>query len=83
MGALGMASAILTVALMKEPVTKALDKKEEDEKPFTFSDLKSQLKEMFTGNDVCKYTFIASGFRSFGNMAVSTYLPVFFMKVYP
>jgi MFS family permease len=26
---------------------------------------------------------LAGAFRSFGNMAVSCYLPVFFQKVYP
>lgn len=31
----------------------------------------------------CKNVLIAGGFRSFGNMAVSCYLPVFFQKIYP
>ena len=32
---------------------------------------------------VCRYILAAGAFRSFGNMVVSCYLPVFFQKVYP
>ena len=31
----------------------------------------------------CRSVLIAGAFRSFGNMAVSCYLPVFFQKIYP
>lgn len=36
-----------------------------------------------SSNVVCFNTMIAGSFRSFSNMIISCYLPVFFSKVYP
>ena len=34
-------------------------------------------------NKICKNIMIAGSLRSFGNMAISCYLPVYFQKVFP
>lgn len=47
--------------------------------------LKDFLKQLgdIKDNDTCRNVMIAGAFRSFGNMIVSCYLPVFFQKIYP
>ena len=41
-----------------------------------------EFKDLFN-NLACRNIMIAGAFRSFGNMAVSCYIPVFFQKIYP
>lgn len=80
MGAVGIIPALMSLFLIRDPrqdkkVSKSSQPQQEKKK--SFSDFISDMK-LINSNPTCRNVLIAGAFRSFGNMAVSCYLPVFF-----